>query len=944
MDNQQIANLLNIQRASRENRLVIFVGAGVSMNSSVPSWNQLINRMKAELPNEFSEETDALKIAQIYKDSRGHKEYMDKVKDILLYNKAVPNPLHKSILALNPCHIITTNYDDLIEQELSKEFLQYHIIREDKDIPQMACPNTLVKMHGDYVTDNIVLTEDDYYNYKENFPLTRAFVQSLFASKLILFVGFSFADLNLKFILNELKNILSDKMQRPYLLSCDEPSYSTKLYFVKKGVNIVYFSEADVDLLNDGKYQSKDLSGIGLHTNKLLYAIKNYSAIPQDNLALYLYSRIVPYMSEMRSFGDGLQYFFPKMRLHWNAHSSGLQTFTDYFKQLAKDLATNEAKRKFLRENPAINLRTLMKLAYYNYLFEIDGLTILDTKIIENIKEFKASTLDYIHQFDSAKVNQIVKKLRVRRITYTIEDLELPYTLYTLGDAYSAYKLYGDLLTEYWNKKKYILYFICRHNMWAIRYCVCNQLWLNDKYDEDKEIELASSTNLDTILAKLPIESEVKMILQDMISYRSIGDRTLHTVHLKEEIFQQRKNAENGGGSINSFIPNLMSQFYRESLFSWANFIIWDNNAYFKQLSENNALGILNSFATPSSSMFGGYGRNTRICALDAFMLESLIFSLDHKRLREIIKGYDIKTLSFSQKGVNYITSCLDGLLEKTENMFVDEKLFFAPLNNLLLIISKAKDERIDSVKIYDVVVKYLNNQYYNRQFESDILMQIICNYAPNVHRKKELIIKLLDFTDSYQQYLNCIIFLSKELYDEHQIIDSFSFNHFANKENIGTEMSYLYPILQGEIQEKVLNFSLEKINNLYDYIYFINKNNIKTYSVGKFRELLEQMKFSAITYSTYYVLAELRKKDIFQELHQYIDESTLLDKECIRFFLAPFEYDNEKNVEVPWILSFDEDNRQMLFKKEVYKNKLKQYICDPLVQEGEKLQLLKYL
>ena len=944
MDNQQIANLLNIQRASRENRLVIFVGAGVSMNSSVPSWNQLINRMKAELPNEFSEETDALKIAQIYKDSCGHKEYMDKVKDILLYNKAVPNPLHKSILALNPCHIITTNYDDLIEQELSKEFLQYHIIREDKDIPQMACPNTLIKMHGDYVTDNIVLTEDDYYNYKENFPLTRAFVQSLFASKLILFVGFSFADLNLKFILNELKNILSDKMQRPYLLSCDEPSYATKLYFVKKGINIVYFSEADVDLLNDGKYQSKDLSGIGLHTNKLLYAIKNYSAIPQDNLALYLYSRIVPYMSEMRSFGDGLQYFFPKMRLHWNAHSSGLQTFTDYFKQLAKDLATNEAKRKFLRENPAINLRTLMKLAYYNYLFEIDGLTILDTKIIENIKEFKASTLDYIHQFDSAKVNQIVKKLRVRRITYTIEDLELPYTLYTLGDAYSAYKLYGDLLTEYWNKKKYILYFICRHNMWAIRYCVCNQLWLNDKYDEDKEIELVSSTNLDTILAKLPIESEVKMILQDMISYRSIGDRTLHTVHLKEEIFQQRKNAENGGGSINSFIPNLMSQFYRESLFSWANFIIWDNNAYFKQLSENNALGILNSFATPSSSMFGGYGRNTRICALDAFMLESLIFSLDHKRLREIIKGYDIKTLSFSQKGVNYITSCLDGLLEKTENMFVDEKLFFAPLNNLLLIISKAKDERIDSVKIYDVVVKYLNNQYYNRQFESDILMQIICNYAPNVHRKKELIIKLLDFTDSYQQYLNCIIFLSKELYDEHQIIDSFSFNHFANKENIGTEMSYLYPILQGEIQEKVLNFSLEKINNLYDYIYFINKNNIKTYSVGKFRELLEQMKFSAITYSTYYVLAELRKKDIFQELHQYIDESTLLDKECIRFFLAPFEYDNEKNVEVPWILSFDEDNRQMLFKKEVYKNKLKQYICDPLVQEGEKLQLLKYL
>ena len=47
-------------------------------------------------------------------------------------------------------------------------------------------------MHGDYETDNIVLTENDYYNYPNNFPLIRSFVQSLFASKLILFVGFSF--------------------------------------------------------------------------------------------------------------------------------------------------------------------------------------------------------------------------------------------------------------------------------------------------------------------------------------------------------------------------------------------------------------------------------------------------------------------------------------------------------------------------------------------------------------------------------------------------------------------------------------------------------------------------------------------------------------------------------------------------------------------------------
>ena len=145
MDKQQLSNLLHIQQASCENRLVVFVGAGVSRNSGIPTWNELIKTMKSELPDKLANDMDALKVAQLYKDARGHKEYMDKVKEVLLYNKAVPNPLHKRIIELNPCHIVTTNYDDLIEQELLNEFIQYTVVREDKDIPQMVYPNVLVK-------------------------------------------------------------------------------------------------------------------------------------------------------------------------------------------------------------------------------------------------------------------------------------------------------------------------------------------------------------------------------------------------------------------------------------------------------------------------------------------------------------------------------------------------------------------------------------------------------------------------------------------------------------------------------------------------------------------------------------------------------------------------------------------------------------------------------
>ena len=636
MDKQQIANLLRIQHASRTDKLVVFVGAGVSQNSGIPTWNNLICSMMEELPSELSKENDVLKLAQMYKDSRGHKEYMDKIKNVLLYNKAVPNPLHKSIIALNPCHIITTNYDDLIEQELANEFKQYDIIREDKDIPQMEKQHCLVKMHGDYATDNIVLTEKDYFDYKNNFPLIRAFVQSLFASKLVLFVGFSFADLNLKMIMNELQNILSEDMQRAYLLSYDTPDDITKKYFEEKGVNILHFSEEELDSINGAAYPSNTLSGIGQYTDKTLHAIKNYSAISKEDLVLYLYERIKPYLSELKNFGDGLRCFFPEPeKMYWNTHSEGLQTGLEYFKKMAKELKTNQAKRKFLIKHPTINVRLLLQIAYYNYLYEIDDMEIIDNNYLQHIDKYiGCSTQYYIHRFDSVNVNNKLKSLRARQTTYTIEDLELPYALYMLGDYREAYRIYAKLLPLYWERQRYILYFICRYNLWSIRHGGYFQLVLSNEYDVDKEIELATSESLETILGNLPLDAEIKTIFQDLISFRSIGSHALSTEHLREEIYQQRKSAEKGGCSINSNIVRLMSLYERESMFSWANYIICDNNGYFKSICENNAIGILNSFATPSATMFGGLARCTKITSLDNNMLESLIFSIETKRLK----------------------------------------------------------------------------------------------------------------------------------------------------------------------------------------------------------------------------------------------------------------------------------------------------------------------
>lgn len=939
MDKQQISHLLHIQKASRENRLAIFVGAGVSRNSGIPTWNELIESMKAELPEKLTNEMDALKVAQLYKDSRGHKEYMDKVKEVLLYNKAVPNRLHKSILLLNPCHIITTNYDDLIEQELINQFTQYDIVREDKDIPQIVYPNVLVKMHGDYTTDNIVLTETDYYNYSKNFPLIRAFVQSVFASKLVLFVGFSFADLNLKMILNELQNILSENMQRAYLLSCEEPDFVTKQYFEKKGINILYFSEKDIDVINGKEYNLDDLNGIGRLTDKILYAINNYREVPKQDLAAYLYDRVMSYSQELRSFGDGLRYFFPNYKkMTWNAHSNGLQTNLKYFKDLESQVIDNRGKRRFLINHPSISLKALLQLAWYNYLEEIDNIKILDDKFYQNINYYiPKTTIYYIRNFDYIQVCNKLKELRCKTIKHTIDDLELPFTLYLLGDYWEAFKIYKELLSRYWNRKKYILYFICRYNMWAIRNCIWAQKIFDKSFNIKKALESVNENELEEILNKLPLNKEIKKIFQDLVSYRAIGNNLVKTEDLKERIFQQRKSQEKGGCSVNSNIVVLMSIYQRERIFSWANCIICDNSLHYKSLCHNTALGILNSFATPPSKMYGIGFEGTRIESLDNFMLRMLIFDNENEKLKSILNGYDIKTLLFDESGINYINTCLNNIVQENQYLFKNDSLFYNPLSNLLLIISRSHNDGIDVEALYRVLLKCWRFENY---IGNQTIHLLISQYPPKVEIAKELIELMLYNSNRTFLYNNCLYSLIEILKDKKIEFTDIRTNELFVDNNRTLTLCLLYPIITEPFKGIVLDYCLNTIDNLYHYLFLIFNNNIHSYSIERFNKLLNKGK---ITMDCCYLLAQMRKDNSFSELHDSINK-VAISNDCLQFFIDPYNYSSLEKVEISWILKLDEKERISLLKNEIYREKLKEYIKTTRLSEDNRNYLISLL
>ncbi len=183
MSNKFFTDLKNIRNAIDTNRLVVFAGAGISIDAGIQSWDSLIDEMKSEIEIPKNE-SDYLRIAQMYYNDRQMKEYIDKVRSVLKHKKIKYNEIHEGIFQLNPEHILTTNYDDLLEQVIKKESLPFSVVSSDREFPYALNTNLLVKIHGDLDNTDIVLKEDDYLDYSLNHPLIEAFLKSVFASKL----------------------------------------------------------------------------------------------------------------------------------------------------------------------------------------------------------------------------------------------------------------------------------------------------------------------------------------------------------------------------------------------------------------------------------------------------------------------------------------------------------------------------------------------------------------------------------------------------------------------------------------------------------------------------------------------------------------------------------------------------------------------------------------
>lgn len=272
--NESIRNMAihHINDAIRDDSLIVFLGAGVSMNSGLPSWESLIKQLMEDLIIK-DDDNDYLKIAQYYYDMAGQQKYFQKIDEIFLkYQNAKPNAIHEEIQRINPKHIITTNYDSLIEKQVNQGINKYQIIKKDMDIPYSKSDHYLIKMHGDLLEKNLVLKEDDYFDFENNFYMISTLIKSLIMNHTVLFIGYSLSDSTFNNIFRLIQKGFAGNAKNAFFFTPKPKEYALIEYYKNKGIRV--FSGSDTEELNEGTITVKFLKQLSSDFDRPITSIE----------------------------------------------------------------------------------------------------------------------------------------------------------------------------------------------------------------------------------------------------------------------------------------------------------------------------------------------------------------------------------------------------------------------------------------------------------------------------------------------------------------------------------------------------------------------------------------------------------------------------------------------------------------------------------------------
>ena len=217
--------------AIRKGNAAIFAGAGLSRASGFVDWKNLLRPLAERINLDVDKESDLLAVAQYVRNEAYNRTSINQ-EIIEAFTESTYTNKNIDIISRLPIYTYwTTNYDVLIEEGLEKANRRADVKERTSQLPHTLKDRDAIvyKMHGDYRTPaDAVLTKDDYVLYDKNRPLFRTVLQGNLISKTFLFVGFSFEDPNISFILDQITGAMGENVPEHYCIfrKVQESDYS----------------------------------------------------------------------------------------------------------------------------------------------------------------------------------------------------------------------------------------------------------------------------------------------------------------------------------------------------------------------------------------------------------------------------------------------------------------------------------------------------------------------------------------------------------------------------------------------------------------------------------------------------------------------------------------------------------------------------------------------
>lgn len=206
-------------RDLNEGSAAIFAGAGLSIPAGFVNWSELMQEIAEDLGLDINSESDLVSIAQYHVNENRTKSKINRkiLEEFVEETEETDN--HKVIAKLPISSVWTTNYDKLIENAFSKEKKVVDVkYRNNQLISNKPKRDVVIyKMHGDVNhASDVILTKEQYEQYHQTHePFIRTLTGEL-TTKTFLFVGFSFTDPNLDYVLSRLNLRFSEEKRQHY--------------------------------------------------------------------------------------------------------------------------------------------------------------------------------------------------------------------------------------------------------------------------------------------------------------------------------------------------------------------------------------------------------------------------------------------------------------------------------------------------------------------------------------------------------------------------------------------------------------------------------------------------------------------------------------------------------------------------------------------------------